>query len=112
MVLEKQLVGFLNPFANILHGLRTDLLPERFTFPQLSDMSFELIAVQVFPPHPVVPFVECNTVVIDHSSSIHTPLEKSIPLVLIQLKLQCFHTNMIPYSYSHCIDKYEGSSEH
>jgi len=33
MVLEEQLVGFLNPFANILHGLRTDLLPERFTLP-------------------------------------------------------------------------------
>ena len=46
-------------------------------------------------PHPVVPFVECNTVVINHSSGIDTSLEQSVPLVTVELKLQDFHISMI-----------------
>jgi len=91
MVLEEQLVGFLNPFANILHSLRAYLLPEILTLPQLGNVPLELIAVQVLAPQSVVPFVHGNTVVIDHSSSIYTPLEKSIPLVTVELELQGFH---------------------
>jgi len=45
MVLEEQLVGFLNPLTNILHSLRADLLPEGGTLPQLGNVPFELIAV-------------------------------------------------------------------
>jgi hypothetical protein len=34
-------------------------------------------------PHPVVPFMECNAMVVDHPGSIDTSLEVSIPLALI-----------------------------
>ena len=95
MVFEEQLVGFLNPFANILHRLRADLLPERFTFPQFGDMSLKSPAVQVLAPHSVIPFVQRNTVVIDNPSSVYTPLKKSIPLVLIQLELQSLHAKIV-----------------
>jgi len=42
-------------------------------------------------PHPVIPLVESNTMVIDRSSSVDCALEVSIPLVFVELKLQGFH---------------------
>jgi len=42
-------------------------------------------------PHPVIPLVESNAMVIDRSSSVDCALEVSIPLVFVELKLQGFH---------------------
>ncbi len=49
-------------------------------------MSFELIAVQVIAPHPVVPFVQRNYVIVNNPSRIDDSLQESIPLVVIQLE--------------------------
>jgi hypothetical protein len=70
VMLKKQLIGFLDSLADILYGLRTNLLPERVTFSQLGNMTLKFVAIQMFSPHPVIPFVECNAVVIDRPSSI------------------------------------------
>jgi hypothetical protein len=55
-------------------------------------MSLKFGTVQVFTPHPVVPTMQGNAVVIDYPSSINRLLEVSIPLVTVELELQCFHT--------------------
>jgi hypothetical protein len=44
-------------------------------------------------PHPVIPLVESNAMVIDRSSSVDCALEVSIPLVFVELKLQGFHAS-------------------
>jgi hypothetical protein len=64
------LVGFLNPLADILHCLRSDLLPEGFTLSEFGDMSLKFVAIQMLAPQTVLPDVEGNTVVIDDSSRI------------------------------------------
>ncbi|MEG4633293.1 hypothetical protein QUB56_27560 [Microcoleus sp. AR_TQ3_B6] len=71
MMFEKQLVGFLDPLTDILHRLRTNRLPERFTLSQLGNMRLKFAVIQVLTPHPVVPFVERNAMVIDRPSSIN-----------------------------------------
>lgn len=94
MVLEEQLVSFLNALADLLHSLRANQLPERFTLPQFGNMSLKLGTTQVLAPHAVVPFMEImesNAVVVDDSSSINRPLEMAVAFVLIELKLQCPH---------------------
>jgi hypothetical protein len=68
---EKQLIGFLDPLTDILHRLRTNRLPECFTLSQLGNMRLKFAAIQVLTPHPVVPFVERNAMVIDRPSSIN-----------------------------------------
>jgi hypothetical protein len=69
-MLEKQLVSFFNALTDILHCLRSNQLPELFRFPQFGDMSLKFCSVQMLTPHPLVAFVEGNTVVIDRSSSV------------------------------------------
>jgi hypothetical protein len=44
-------------------------------------------------PHPIIPLVESNAMVIDRSSSVDCALEVSIPLVFVKLKLQGFHAS-------------------
>ena len=83
MMLEEQLVGFLNSLTNVLNGLRTYLLPEGYTLSQLGDMRLKFRTVQVLAKHPVVPFVKCNAMVINHPSGIDRPLEMLIPVALI-----------------------------
>ncbi|MEG3866657.1 hypothetical protein QUA46_09920 [Microcoleus sp. MON2_D6] len=83
MMLKKQLVGFLDSLADILYSLRSNLLPERFTLSDFSNMTLKLAAIQMLAPHPVVPFMECNAMVVDHPGSIDTSLEMSISLALI-----------------------------
>jgi hypothetical protein len=93
MVLEEQLIGFLNPLANVLHSLRANLLPELDPLTFLSDMSLKLAAIQVFVPHSVIPFMERNHAVRDMSSDVNHALEIPISLVVVQLESQGFHTN-------------------
>jgi hypothetical protein len=95
VVLKEQLVGSLNPLTNILYCLRSYGLPECLTLSEFGDMTLKFRAVQVLPPHSVVPFVKCNAMVIDHPGSINTALEVSIPLVLRELKLQCLHAIIV-----------------
>lgn len=45
-------------------------------------------------PHLVVPTMKGDTMIVDNSSSINGPLEISIPLVAVQLELQCFHASI------------------
>jgi hypothetical protein len=92
---KEQLVGFLNALTDILYGLRANRLPEGFTFSQFGDMSLKFVAIQVLAPHAVVPFVECNAMVINYPSRIDSPLEVLIALALIQLELQGFHAAII-----------------
>jgi hypothetical protein len=44
-------------------------------------------------PHPVIPLVESNAMVIDCASSVDCARSVSIPLVLVELKLQGFHAS-------------------
>jgi len=44
-------------------------------------------------PHPVIPLLESNAMVIDRSSSVDCALEVSIQLVFVELKLQGFHAS-------------------
>ncbi|MCY7384637.1 MAG: hypothetical protein LH628_19045 [Microcoleus sp. CAN_BIN18] len=96
-MLKEQLVSLLNPLAYILHSLRTYRLPERITLSQFGDMSLKFGATQMLFEHPIVPFMQRNTVVIDHPSSVDLSLQVSISLVLIKLKLQCFHAIIVAY---------------
>lgn len=94
VMLEEQLIRLLNALANILHRLRSDLLPEFVALPKFGNMSLKLGTTQVLAPHAVVPFMEImesNAVVVDDSSSINRPLEMAVAFVLIELKLQCPH---------------------
>jgi Ribbon-helix-helix protein, copG family len=97
VVLEEQLVGFLNALTDILHCLRADLLPEGFTLSEFGNMSLKLRAIQMLAPHPVVPFVQGDAMVINHPGRIDRPLEVLISTALIELKLQCLHVSMIAY---------------
>jgi hypothetical protein len=44
-------------------------------------------------PHPVIPLLESNAMVIDRSISVDCAIEVSIPLVFVELKLQGFHAS-------------------
>jgi hypothetical protein len=83
VMLEEQMVRLLNSLTDILHCLRTHQLPEWVPFPELCDMSLKFGAVQVFTPHSVVPTMKSNAMVINHPSSIDSPLKVFIPLALI-----------------------------
>jgi hypothetical protein len=100
-MLKEQLVSLLNPLADILHSLRAYRLPERITLSQFGDMSLKLGATQMLLEHPIVPFMQRNTVVVDHPSSVDLSLQVSIPLVLIKLKLQCFHGTIVQHNCVH-----------
>ncbi|MCU0553057.1 MAG: hypothetical protein MUC48_27320 [Leptolyngbya sp. Prado105] len=91
MMLEKQLVGFLDSLADILYCLRSDRLPECFTLSQLGNMRLKFCTIQMLSAHPVVPFVKCNAMVINHPGGIDAALKVFIPTALIELKLQRFH---------------------
>jgi hypothetical protein len=95
VMFKEQLVGFLNALTDILYCLRADQLPEGFTLSQFGNMSLKFVAIQVLAPHAVVPFVECNAMVINYPSRIDSPLEVLITLALIQLELQGFHATII-----------------
>jgi hypothetical protein len=71
VVFEKQLVGFLDALTNILHSLRTYELPEEIALPQSCNVSLKFRTVQVLAPHPVIPFVEGNSVIVDNRSGIN-----------------------------------------
>ncbi|MEG4630790.1 hypothetical protein QUB56_14410, partial [Microcoleus sp. AR_TQ3_B6] len=77
------LVGFLNALADILYSLRADRLPERFTLSVFGNMRLKFCTIQMLSPHPAVPFMECNAMVINHSGSSDTALKVFIPLALI-----------------------------
>jgi hypothetical protein len=85
------LVALLNPLANILHSLRTNSLPKRISLPDFGNMSLKLGAVKMLFEHPIVPLMQRNAVVVNYPGGVNLPLEASIPLVLIELKLQGFH---------------------
>jgi hypothetical protein len=73
-MLEEQLVRLLNPLADVLYGLRTDRLPELIALAKFCNVSLKLGTVQMFFEHPVVPFMQRNTVVIDYSRSVDLSL--------------------------------------
>ncbi len=50
-------------------------------------MGLKFGTAQVFAPHPVVPFVEGNSMVVDIPSSVDRPLEIPIAFVAVQLEL-------------------------
>jgi putative transposase len=79
--------------ANILYGLRAYLLPERFTIPQLGKMSLKFGAIEMLFEHPIVALMERYAMVVDHPSDIDDALEIPIPLMVVELKLQGFHTS-------------------
>ena len=54
-------------------------------------MNLKFGAIQMLFEHPIVPLMQRNRVIVDHSSRIDGALEVSIPLVLIELELQAFH---------------------
>jgi hypothetical protein len=91
MVFEEQLIGFIDPLANILHGLRTDKLPERISFPQLGNVLLQLRAVQMLSKHSVVTFMQSDAVVIDYPCRIDRTLQIPIALVKVELELVRFH---------------------
>lgn len=97
VVLKKQFVRLLNPLADVLHGLRANRLPELATLTKSCNMSLKLGTVQMLFEHPVVPPMQRNTVIPNHPSSVDLPLQVSVSLVLIKLKLQCFHVTIVHY---------------
>ena len=94
---EKQLICLLNSLADVLHSLRADQLPERVTLAAFGNVSLKFGATQVLVPHPVVAFVKGDAGVIDDSTGINSPLEISIPLVLIELELQASHAIIVQH---------------
>jgi hypothetical protein len=69
--------------ANILYGLRAYLLPERFTIPQLGNVSLKFGATEMLFEHPIVALMESYAMVVDHPSNIDGVLEMPIPLVVV-----------------------------
>ena len=104
MMLKEQLVSLLNPLADILYRLRAHRLPEGIMLSQFGNMSLKFGTTQMLFEHPIVPFMQRNTVVVDHPSSVDLSLQVSIPLVLIKLKLQCFHATIVQHN---CVHNYE-----
>ncbi|MBW4527900.1 MAG: hypothetical protein KME18_22410 [Phormidium tanganyikae FI6-MK23] len=82
-MLKEQLIGFLDSLADILYCLRADLLPEGFTLSEFGDMRLKFAAIQMLTPYSVVPFVECDAVLINHPGSVDRPLKVFIPTALI-----------------------------
>jgi hypothetical protein len=87
MVLEEQLIGFLNALTNILYRLRPYLLPKGITLPELGNMSLKFSATQVLPVSTIVPAMQGNAMVINHSGSIDGALQMPIAFVRVELKL-------------------------
>jgi hypothetical protein len=88
---KEQLIGFFDALTNILHGLRTYQLPKWIAFSQFGNVTLKLSTTQVFIPHSIVSFVESDSVIVDNSSSVDCLLEISIPLVAVELEIQCLH---------------------
>jgi hypothetical protein len=97
VVLEEQLIGSLNALTDILYCLRAYLLPERVSLPQFGNMSLKFRAIQVLIPHPVVPFVKGNAMVINHPGSIDRPLKVFISTALIKFELQYLHATIVDH---------------
>ena len=112
VMLKKQLIGFLNALANVLHRLRTDLLPECNSLASLGDMSLKFCTVQMLAIHTVVPLVKRNATVPNYPRHIDDALEIAVPLMLIKLELQGFHISMIAWLYRHCVGNHEESIEY
>jgi hypothetical protein len=51
----------------------------------------------VFAPHPIVPTMQRNTVVVNRSRGINDALQVTISLVVVQLELECLHAIIIAY---------------
>jgi hypothetical protein len=96
-VLKKQLIRFVDTLTDVLHCLSVNGFPGRITFSELSNMFLELGAVQVFAPHPIVPTMQRNTVVVNRSRGINDALQVTISLVVVQLELERLHTITIAY---------------
>jgi hypothetical protein len=96
-VLKKQLIRFFDTLADVLHCLSVNGFPGRITFSELSNMLLELGAVQVFAPHPIVPTMQRNTVVVNRSRGINDALQVTISLVVVQLELERLHAIIIAY---------------
>jgi hypothetical protein len=80
---KEHLIGDRDTLTNILHSLRSNLLPERFTLSKFGDMTLKCVAIQVLAPHSVVPFVKCDAMVINHPGGIDVSLEVFISVALI-----------------------------
>lgn len=94
-MLKKQLVGDRDALTDILYRLRAYQLPECFTLSLFGDMALKFAAIQVLSPHPVVPLVKGNAMVINHPGSIDRPLKVFISTALIELELQCLHATIV-----------------
>lgn len=49
--------------------------------PELGNMSLKFGTIQMLFEHPIVPFVQSNAVIVDHSSGIDLTLEVPVSLV-------------------------------
>ena len=105
VMFEEELIARLNPLADILYGLRSNKLPERITLAPLGNVGLKLGTAQMLFPHPVVPFVNGNAGVINYPSGINCPLQVSIPLVAVELKLHRFHVTIVQHNSVHDHEK-------
>ena len=58
---------------------------------QLGNMFLKSRTVQVLAPHPVVPTMHSNTMVINYPSRIDSALEVFISFMAVEFELQSFH---------------------
>jgi hypothetical protein len=56
-------------------------------------MSLKFGAIEMLFEHPIVALMERYAMVVDHPSHINDALEMPIPLMVVELKLQGFHTS-------------------
>ena len=83
VVLEEQLVGFLNSLTDVLYSLRAYQLPERNTLSQFGNMRLKFCTVQMLLKHPIVALMESYAMVINHPSGIDRPFEVFITIALV-----------------------------
>jgi hypothetical protein len=83
VAVKERLIGFLNPLADVLNGLRTYLFPGRLTVPQLGDVSLKFGAIQMLFEHPIIALMKGYALVPDYPSYVDAALEVSVPFVIV-----------------------------
>lgn len=92
IAVKERLISSFNSLADVLHSLRTYLLPNWILLPQLGNMSLKFGAIQMLFEHPIIASMQCNRMVINHPSYVNRAFEMPIPLVIVEPELQGFHT--------------------
>lgn len=85
--LEETLVGIVHPLNDLLHRLRTELLPLGIVSAQPGDVTLQTGFADVSTEPAVVPSLQRNAMVVDHSRHVDLRMQVAVAPVGIQTVL-------------------------